>query len=125
MLHELQPFLFADALPEFVIVEQGATAQGVPYDYMSIMHFTETQFSVNGNATLQLQTTKEAHMGARDYPNCLDYFHVILLYCEGKLNHIISYGIAVLVLLTLSFPFTKCKVLKSLQTCTYIVHACV
>ena len=83
VLPELQPFLFAEALPEFSIVEQGATAQGIPYDYMSIMHFTETQFSVNGNATLQLQTTKEAHMGTREYPNHLDYFHVILLYCEG------------------------------------------
>ena len=85
----IQPFLFADALPEFYIVGQYATTQGLPYDYMSVMHFTATQFSVNGNATLQLQTTKETHMGARDYPDYLDYFHVILLYCEGKLNHII------------------------------------
>ena len=89
VLHELQPFLVADALPEFDIVGHGATTQGIPYDYMSIMHFTEAQFSVNGNATLQLLTTKEAHMGGRHYPNYLDYFHVILLYCEGKLNHIV------------------------------------
>ena len=106
MLHELQPFIFADAFPEFVIVGGDATTQGVPYDYKSIMHFMETQFSVNGNATLQLLTTKEAHMGARDYPNHLDYFHITLLYCEGKLNHIILNGIAVLVLLTLSYLFT-------------------
>ena len=78
---------FADALAEFDFAEQATTTtQGVPYDYMSVMHFSKMQFSSNGNPTLEPKANKQIHVGGLVRPSTLDYFHIVLLYCEGKHN---------------------------------------
>ena len=76
-------------MPKFNFADKyTTTSQGVPYDYASIMHFTKKQFSSNGNPTLVPKATKQTRLGGANCPTFLDYFHVILLYCEGKENQI-------------------------------------
>ena len=108
-VHELKVFLpFPDALPEFNLADKNrTTTQGVQYDYLSIMHFTNMQFSSNGNSTLELKAIKQIPLGGDKCPTSLDYFHIILLYCDGKKILFHYNDIDMIRLFTQSYLFTK------------------
>ena len=62
------------------------TTQGVPYDIRSIMHYSSTAFSRNGNPTiLPIDSGISAStLGQRQSLTSLDLLHVRTLYCGGE-----------------------------------------
>ena len=65
---------------------EDASAQGLPYDIYSIMHFTSFACSINGEATMTLQP--DGYLlpmpKKQGMPTVYDYLHINLLYCHGK-----------------------------------------
>ena len=68
-------------------VEVGATSQGVPYDYSSIMHLRHHAFSreLRYKSTMLPcnETIDKSELGSSHTPTELDYLHINLLYCGG------------------------------------------
>jgi len=66
------------------------TTQGVPYDIRSIMHYSSTAFSRNGQPTILPidQNVPASNLGQRNGLTANDLQHVTTLYCggEGQLN---------------------------------------
>ena len=66
-------------LPEYI-------SQGIPYDYASIMHYTASEFSKNGQFTIVPinNSVSPDILNSAITPTPYDYLHVNLLYCGGK-----------------------------------------
>ena len=67
------------------IISSG-TSQSLPYDYASITHIPTYKYSKNGQPTTQTIHAPYAVLGTSDQPTMLDYLHIKLLYCNGKLK---------------------------------------
>lgn len=68
-------------------MRKGSCTQGMPYDFMSVMHYAETGFSVNGRPTIvprRSAAIPPGVMGTSQCPSKYDYDHINLLYCNGK-----------------------------------------
>lgn len=68
------------------------STQGIPYEYGSIMHYTTREYSLSGartivplNANVDLGVTQLGLMNGL-YPTDYDFFHINLLYGEGKFD---------------------------------------
>ena len=70
----------------------GASTQGVPYDFKSVMHFDPTAFSCNGDDTIvHSDPDTRTHFGISILPDIKDYFHINILYCDGKKIYVETY----------------------------------
>ena len=63
-----------------------SSTQGIPYDYLSIMHFDQKQFSANNRPTFMPKNSKIPFDSPWlwDTPSYYDYLHINLLYCGGE-----------------------------------------
>ena len=61
------------------------TTQGIPYDCESIMHYSSTAFSRNGQATIVpvARSACTGTLGQREGLTSSDRLHVTTLYCDG------------------------------------------
>ena len=68
------------------------TTQGVPYDSRSIMHYSSTAFSRNGNPTILPRDSgiRASQLGQREGLTNLDLLHVRTLYCGGECRNLPS-----------------------------------
>ena len=69
--------------------QSNSTSQGLPYDLDSIMHFPHNAFSLNHHlSTIIPQKTGilRSKVGKSDSATHLDFLHINLLYCGGKLR---------------------------------------
>ena len=78
-----------DDFENFQIIPQ-AISQGIPYDYASIMHYSASGISKNGQFTIVpiIDTVSPDGLSTAITPTPFDYLHVNLLYCGGKVLHI-------------------------------------
>lgn len=74
-----QLYNFDKYSPQFV------TSFGQPYDYCSIMHFSECAFSINGKKTVIPKQAPDCHMGNVDVLSSIDIQKLNLMYCQGHL----------------------------------------
>ena len=74
-----------DSIDNFELLTHAGT-QGIPYDYASIMHYSASELSKNGQFTIVpiLDTVPPDTLGSSITPTPFDYLHVNLLYCGGK-----------------------------------------
>ena len=81
------PYICTDA-EKYFEMEQQAISQGLPYDYESVMHFRHNEFSLD-NQSSTLVPKKERisleSLGRSLAGTDLDYLHLNLLYCDGKI----------------------------------------
>ena len=61
-------------------------AQGLPYDYASIMHYGHCAGSKNGQPTILPinHSIQPKVLSGSELPSEYDYLHVNLLYCGGE-----------------------------------------
>lgn len=70
------------------------TTQGLPYDYRSIMHPDALRYSGDDQLTIVPSTTNIPMQimgtGIGGLPTPLDFMHINLFYCEGRVNACLS-----------------------------------
>ena len=68
-------------------IESRSTSQGLPYDFMSVMHFRHDAFSGNRGkkSTLvpRILAIPGTILGGSENGTDLDFLHLNLLYCGG------------------------------------------
>ena len=81
-------------------------SQMLPYDYRSVMHYKPKLNSSNTESVMVpvSKSVSVATFGQSDFPTCLDYLHINLLYCGGKHKYVKN----MLCVLCLRALFTNC-----------------
>ena len=67
-------------------VDYNSEAQGIPYDFESIMHYGK--FTGTKNEQQVIVPYGNWDPGKLDYPSQYDYLHVNLLYCNREYIHV-------------------------------------
>ncbi|XP_023953078.2 seminal metalloprotease 1-like [Bicyclus anynana] len=68
----------------FIAGAQDVSNLGVPYDYLSCMHYSSNAFSANGNVTIEALQEVNGVMGQRDYITDSDWLRINRHYdCPG------------------------------------------
>ena len=68
-------------------VQDKSTAQGLPYDFESVMHFRYNEMSVSCEKLTLLPQNSSLHsirLGISVTGTKLDFLHINILYCGGK-----------------------------------------
>ena len=68
-------------------VQESSTAQGLPYDFESVMHFRQNAFSRSLHKLTVLPSKEglpSSRLGISHTGTNLDFLHVNILYCGGK-----------------------------------------
>ena len=74
-------------------IESRSTSQGLPYDFSSIMHFRHNAFSRNREKSTVVprnRTIPKTILGNSSMATDLDFLHLNLLYCGGKVANNIN-----------------------------------
>ena len=74
-----------EPLADFILSHRHSS-QGIPYDYLSIMHYSAFDKSKNGRMTIKPVNSSVSPdvLGSAPSPTPYDYLHIKLTYCEGK-----------------------------------------
>lgn len=82
---------------------------GIPYDYLSVMHYSETAFGINGSTTIIAKNPSVIQMGQRIGLSPKDITQADLLYrCNGRSKSIYAlYPQSNSRLLTLTVSFQR------------------
>ena len=70
-------------------IQSKLTSQGLPYDFSSIMHFRHNAFSRTGFKSTVVprnRTIPKSVLGSSVTATYLDFLHVNLLYCGGRVH---------------------------------------
>ena len=68
-------------------VERYASSQNLPYDFHSIMHFRHNQYAYRSEQSTIIpknDALSKDILGSSDSPTALDFLHINLVYCGGK-----------------------------------------
>ena len=78
---------YVDGIFDYLKLDD-VSAQALPYDIHSIMHYKSFSCSSNGEATMTLYPHGcfLPMWKKQDMPTVYDYLHINLLYCHGKLT---------------------------------------
>ena len=85
IVHVIHTVISDDPLVNF-IVSHRHISQGIPYDYLSIMHYKAYAASKNRRLTIQPVNSSMSLevLGSAPSPTSFDYLHINLAYCEGE-----------------------------------------
>ena len=74
-------------------LQSKSTSQGLPYDFSSVMHFRYTAFSSNPDLSTVIphnHTIPKVILGSSATATDLDFLHLNLLYCGGKVAKLLQ-----------------------------------
>ena len=68
-------------------IEEDSTAQGLPYDFETTMHFPHNTLSISEQLSTIIPQSAHlpaSYLGTSQTGTNLDFLHVNILYCGGK-----------------------------------------
>lgn len=81
---------------QFKIRKRGVTTLGQPYDFQSIMHYSNKEFSKNNKDTIQALSDPNMLLGNVNSLSAVDVLQINLLYnCPEALRQVVNYEVTV------------------------------
>ena len=71
-------------------IEENATSQGLSYDFQSVMHFQHNAFASSPRKSTIVPRNRRftsRTLGASGNGTIVDFHHIKILYCGGKLRN--------------------------------------